>query len=114
MKYWADYDAKVGHVRRYEPRDLGAFFGQAGFSIDRYAVVKVPWPNGWQSRLLIFLVDYFPGVLASVQGWLESRGESPLRTKLYLRNWTEGSADNLREETTALFILKKRNDRGGF
>ena len=108
MKYWVAYDEKVGHVRRYMPRNLPDFFGKAGLMIKKHSPIAVTWPNRWQSSLLIALVDRFPSLMVSVQGWLESAETSPLRKKLVLRKWTQDSIDDLGEETTALFVLKKR------
>lgn len=108
MKYWVDYDHKVGHVRRYEPKNLAEFFRRGGLVLEQFAPVRVVWPNWWQSILLNLLVGLFPRLMASVQGRLESGGASPLRQKLILKSWTTKSASDLKNETTALFVLRKK------
>lgn len=108
MRYWVDYDLKVGHVRRYEPKELTKFFEGAGLVIKKYAPIDVAWPNRWQSAVLSFLVEKFPRLMVAIQSWLESQEASPLRTELSLKTWTGKSESDLRNETTALFVLKRK------
>ncbi len=108
MKYWVEYDRRVGHVRRYQPGEGEAFFGRAGLSIVEYAKIKIPWPTRWQSPILMAVMGWLPGLISGVQKWLEQKENSVLREKLVLRKWTKDSVAELANETTALFVLKKK------
>lgn len=107
-KFWVDYDRIVGHVQRFEPNNLESLFGNAGLKIEKYAPIKVIWPTKWQSIILTQLVKRFPRLVSFVQNWLDMREGSVLRRKLDLKKWTKRSTEALNDETTALFILKKK------
>lgn len=108
MSYWTGYDAKVGHVRRYEPIELTTFFGETGLVIESYSAIAVAWPNWWQAPLLSLVVDKLPRVAASVQNHLELLPSSPWRGELKLRPWTKNGPKELAKETTAIFVLTKK------
>lgn len=108
MKYFVKYDEVVGHFQRFEPAGLSNLFDKAGLKIERYSPVKVTWPTVWQSSILVYLAKRFPSIISAVQNWLETREGSVLRRELNLKKWSSRSMEELKDETTALFILRKK------
>lgn len=47
MKSWNDFDAAVGHYRRYEPAELTALLSSAGFTIEQSAIYGMQPKSAW-------------------------------------------------------------------
>ena len=106
-KLWSDYDHYCGHVRRYETIELNTFFKSAGFRIDKYASLKIPWPGKLTSKFIIFLHKLLPSFFNYISNVLDSLPFAAIRQKINLIPWTSYHTLNLLFGSTGLFLLKK-------
>lgn len=108
MKFWNRYDEVVGHVRRYEPKQLTGFFEQGGFKIVQYSELDISWPDKLSGLILTHLTNRFGQVLTKLQEFIDMMPNSGVREKIGLKKWNKDSATELSNATTGFFVLKKK------
>lgn len=109
MKFWNRYDTTVGHVRRYEPKEIDAIFTNAGFKIQRYSGINIPWPNKITGFFLSFIAKQLPFLGFRLGEFFDSFPNAPVRKPIYLTTWNKNSYKDLYNFTTGFFVLKKAN-----
>lgn len=107
MKFWNDYDLAVGHVRRYNPKEIEKTFDMCGLKIVKYAVMDIPWPGKIGGFFLSFFAKKFPLLVSKIGESLDMRPNSSLRTPILLLDWRKKSYKQLLNSTTCFFMLKK-------
>lgn len=107
MQFWNNYDVVVGHVRRYDPKEIEKTFRACGLKIVKYALINIPWPGKTSGYLLSFFAKNFPFLFSKIGELLDARRDSPLRTPIDLSNWKKESYKKLSNSTTGFFMLKK-------
>ncbi len=101
------YDQVVGHIRRYNPRDLETLFKRAGLKIIKFSSLDVPWPNKPLGVLFKIFVSRFPHFFSKMQMWLESNLLFKSIQNIELLPWESSSYKNLEQSNTALLELNK-------
>ena len=107
MKFWNDYDLAVGHVRRYDPKEIENTFEKCGLQIVEYSAMDIPWPGKISGLFLSFLAKIAPLLVSKIGRFLDMRLDSALRTPIQLSEWGQKSYKQLLNTTTGFFILKK-------
>lgn len=108
MRFWNDYDEVVGHVRRYEARELQKLFSECGLEIVSYAGINIPWPNVITGRLFGFFTKKFPMVISKLGRMADTLPDAAIRQPIFLQTWGKDSYKNLASYTTGFFILRKK------
>lgn len=108
MRFWNNYDSAVGHVRRYNPKEIEKIFNMCGLKIVKYAVIDIPWPGKISGFFLSFFAKKFPLIVAKIGESLDMKPDSPLRAPIRLANWNQESYRQLSNSTTGFFVLRKR------
>lgn len=60
--FWTDFDDLVGHVRRYEPAELGPLLAQGGLTLEQSARYGMQPNNPTLLRLGVWFLTHQPGV----------------------------------------------------
>lgn len=108
MRFWNDYDVAVGHVRRYNPKEIEKAFENCGLKIVKYAAMNIPWPEKISGYFLSFFAKKFPLLVSKIGEALDSRPNSALRAPIELLDWNRKSSyQHLLNSTTGFFVLKK-------
>ena len=107
MRFWNDYDLAVGHVRRYDPKEIEKILDTCGLKIVKYASMDIPWPGKISGFFLSFFAKKFPLLVSKIGSSLDMKPNSPLRTPIHLIDWGKKSYKQLFNSTTGFFVLKK-------
>ena len=107
MKFWNDYDLAVGHIRRYDPKEIENTFEKCGLQIVEYSAMDIPWPGKISGFFLSFFAKKFPLLVSKIGESLDMKPDSSLRTPIRLANWNKKSHKQLLNSTTGFFVLKK-------
>lgn len=107
MRFWNDYDLTVGHVRRYNPKEIEETFDTYGLKIVKYAVMDIPWPGKISGYFLSFFAKKFPLFVSKIGESLDMKPNSVLCRPIRLIDWDKKSYKQLFNSTTGFFVLEK-------
>ena len=106
---WTIFDRMVGHLRRYEPRDLQVQLERAGFQVDRYATDRIALYRG--TNRLAALGVAVVGLRFAM--WMEERLHAPLAERLARgrarkMDWREQLAQEKDMRATSALVICTR------
>ncbi len=106
MKYWTKFDAKVNHIRRYDPKNLYNKITEAGFRIKSYYL-----NNPSKSPVLKNFASWFLSKRPNLSVFLEENIGLPISEriqKLKNRKWcTENFVSRLQNASGVIAICQK-------
>jgi hypothetical protein len=95
-------------VKRYDPTTVEDLFDKAGFRIDNFAAIDIPWPSAAQAKILCSLLTHAPTLIHSLAKFVDALPSSAVRKPISLEKWHDKAPTKLQQYSTGLFILHKK------
>lgn len=109
MELWTDYDVAIGHVQRFNPDDVQELFDAAGFQIQHFAAIAIPWPTPLQATFECWMLKHMPALFHKVAKIVDRLPGSAVLRPIILEKWDDStSAAKLHDYSTGLFVLRKK------
>lgn len=106
MRLINQYDRYVGHVRRYDPKEIYNLLTNSGFSLIEYTGLSVLWPGKFSAIAVTVLSEHFQNVFTKIGQLIDNRQKSTLRKPISMKPWGKQAFLELEKANTGVFIAR--------
>ena len=110
MRHWTNWDAVVGHYRRYSPEKLQKVLKKNGFELECYAedtVFSAVYSNAFGQKIAGRFFKLFPQLSVRIETLL-LKLLCRFARRFSAMEWRQGELDTVGEKTRGIYLICKK------